>query len=78
MTFKTQSRHRGLEDKQATAYSEGEGSNPVANFLLRSERPFMTRETNEFGNETKTGKRRARERPLTRERARNRGLDLKL
>ena len=51
MTFKTQSRHRGLEDKQATAYSEGEGSNPVANFLLRSERPFMTRETNEFGNE---------------------------
>ena len=68
------SRHRGLEDKQATAYSEGEGSNPVANFLLRSERPFMTRETNEFGNE----KSRARERPLTHERARNRGLDLKL
>ena len=47
--------------------------------LSFAERTTLTREAkNEFGNETKNEIRRARERPLTRERARNRGLDLKL
>ena len=42
--------------------------------LSFAERTTLTREAkNEFGN----GKRHARERPLTRERARNRGLDPK-
>ena len=42
------------------------------------EREKKRRELREFGNETKTEERCARKRPLTRERARNRGLDSKL
>ena len=59
--------------------SEGEGLNPVANFFL------LMREREKKGEKNAQEKRiwkrnekwRARERPLTRKRARNRGLDSK-
>ena len=76
------SRHRGLEGKQATVNSEGKGSNPVANFFLlmqeREKREWKRARKTNLETKRKMKKRRAREWPSTRERARNRGLHPKL
>ena len=59
--------------------SEGREIEPRRQNLSFAERLTLMREAKtNFGNETKNKIRHARERPLTRERARNRGLDLKL
>ena len=70
------SSHGGLMGLFVRINSEGREIEPRRQLSFASERPSTRKTKNEL--ETKNEKRRARERPLTRSRARSNGLDLKL